>query len=95
MIRIIIPPGAVLPRPDLAAEGRRHTLMGECNWWKSPVGVNVLRGLREKAACRPAGLRERTRLALFSLSGFTDTLRAAEEEEGVTLVSGADILRPE
>jgi len=80
---------------ELATASGRRTLVAECKWWKSPVGVNVLDDLHEKAALLPADLGERREFALFSLSGFTEALQTAAEEEGVTLVSGAEMLQTE
>ncbi len=78
---------------ELAAGGARQTLLGECKWWKSPVGVNVLRDLRARAADLPPDLHQNPRFALFSLSGFTDELRSLSAREGVALISGEEILR--
>ena len=76
------------------ADGRSRALLaGECKWWKSPVGVNVLRELRARAGRVGDQLGRDTRLAVFSLSGFTDELRAVAKQEGVTLISGEDLLR--
>jgi len=77
---------------DLVAGARRRTLVGECKWWKSPVGVNVLRDLSRKAAALALPAGRALELALFSLSGFTDELKAAARQGNVTLISGADLL---
>ena len=76
------------------ADGRsRSLLVGECKWWKAPVGVNVLRELRDRATRLGSELKRQTRLAIFSLSGFTDELRAVAKQEGVVLISAEDLLR--
>jgi hypothetical protein len=83
---------------DVMAEvvtGReRQVLVGECKWWKAPVGRNVLDDLKARVASLPAEWRARVRFAIFALSGFTDELRAAARREQVALVTGADLLRP-
>lgn len=56
---------------------RRRTLVGECKWWKSPVGVNVLRELARIAATLPVLAGRSADLALFSLPGFTEEVKAA------------------
>jgi hypothetical protein len=66
--------------------------VGECKWWKAPVGVNVLRDLRPRAKLVGEQLSRETRLAIFSLSGFTDELRAAAKHGDVTLISAEDLL---
>jgi AAA+ ATPase superfamily predicted ATPase len=77
---------------DLRSGSRRRLLVGECKWWRKPVGGNVLGELRRKAGQLAVPAGGELQLALFSLSGFTPELRAAAEHEGVILVSAADIL---
>lgn len=75
------------------ADGRsRSLLVGECKWWRSPVGLNVLRDLRERAAGLGEQLHRDTRLAIFSLSGFTGELQSAASKENVALISAEDLL---
>lgn len=76
------------------ADGRaRPLLIGECKWWRSQVGANVLRELRDRAARLGDELKRPTRLAIFSLSGFTDELRSVAKQGDVTLVSAEHLLR--
>jgi uncharacterized protein len=77
---------------ELVSDKRRWTLVGECKWWKSPVGANMLRDLSRKAAALPTVANREAELALFSLSGFTDEAKAAAKRGEVTLVSGAEVL---
>ena len=65
----------------------KNIIVGECKYWKDPVGINILRDLEEKskavswnkAACK-------TWYVLFSSSGFTPELEAlAEQREDVLL----------
>jgi len=75
------------------ADGRaRSLLVGECKWWRSPVGANVLRDLRERAARLEAASGRQTRLAIFSLSGFTDELRSVAEQENTALISAEELV---
>jgi len=77
---------------ELASGRTVRILVGECKWWRSPVGINVLHDLRRRAEALPAEFRRNQRLALFSASGFTDELTSTARREDITLVSGADIL---
>ena len=63
---------------DIAAldpEGK-NLILGECKYWKEPVGLNVLHAL-ETEACDVAWERDRRKVwyVLFSISGFSDELR--------------------
>lgn len=63
---------------DIAAldpEGK-NLILGECKYWKEPVGLNVLHALEAKA-CDVAWERDRRKVwyVLFSISGFSDELR--------------------
>lgn len=63
---------------DIAAldpEGK-NLILGECKYWKEPVGLNVLHALETKA-CDVAWERDRRKVwyVLFSISGFSDELR--------------------
>jgi AAA+ ATPase superfamily predicted ATPase len=61
-------------------------LVGECKWSIRPVGVNVLEELMQKAgALLRSGEIERPYYALFSRSGYTSSLEAHAQEEGVML----------
>lgn len=65
-----------------------NIVLGECKYWKGPVGVNVLQDLEKKAALidwRKGGRREW--FVLFSVNGFTPELEAlAAERADVLLV---------
>lgn len=78
---------------ELAAGKERKVLVGECKWWKSVVGRNVLKELNQHALALPVEWRNKVSFAIFSLAGFTDELRRAAAREHVTLVSGEDLLR--
>lgn len=75
---------------DVAAldpEGK-NLILGECKFWREPVGVNILRELEEKAEKVTWEKKDR-RLwyALFSTGGFTEELQAiAAHREDVLLV---------
>lgn len=75
---------------DVAAisADERRAIWGECKFWQGPIGVNVLRALEEKAAGIPWEKdARRDTFALFSVSGFTDDLRAiADARDDVVLV---------
>jgi uncharacterized protein len=67
---------------DVAAtllDGR--VVLGECKWWSTRVGINVLNTLTGSAAQTRYG-NGQAELALFSRRGFSDEVRAS----GVTLV---------
>lgn len=67
-------------------------LLGECKWWQSPVGLNILAALREDVARLPERFQRGATLAIFSLSGFTRALVERAQSEGVVLVSARDLL---
>lgn len=67
---------------DIAAldpEGK-NLILGECKYWKDPVGLSVLRDLEEKA--QTVGWERdhrKTWYVLFSANGFTEELRQEAE----------------
>lgn len=71
---------------DIAAldpEGH-NLILGECKYWKDPVGISVFRELEEKAASVAWEKNKRkVWYVLFSASGFSDELReyAASRED--------------
>ena len=67
-------------------------LAGECKWSVSPVGPRALEGLREKTKSLPETWQKGLRLALFSRSGFSDSLRERADAEGVLLVGLEDLV---
>ena len=64
-----------------------NMILGECKFWRDPVGVNVLRALEEKESI--VGWKKNNRQVwyiLFSASGFTDDLKKlAETREDLIL----------
>lgn len=64
---------------------------GECKWWKSPVGENVLNKLIEKVDLLPEHFKERAKYILFSASGFTDSLKQRAVDTGVILIDLNDL----
>jgi len=78
---------------DVVAAGGDSALVGECKWTGRPVGTNILDDLKRKAhpLIRSAGWRS-IQYALFARAGFTPALEAQAKEEGVLLVSPADLL---
>ncbi len=65
---------------DIAAidpEGR-NLILGECKYWKDPVGASVLRELEEKARSVPwEKATRKTWYVLFGANGFSEELRQA------------------
>lgn len=78
---------------ELATGKERQILVGECKWWKSPAGRNLLEELKTREQSLPAQWQGRTQLAIFSLSGFTEELRSIADREKVALVDGEALLR--
>lgn len=68
---------------DLVAidpEGR-NILFGECKYWKSEVGINVLRALEDKAKLVDWHKKDRKEwFVLFSINGFTSELKELAQE---------------
>lgn len=53
-----------------------NLILGECKYWREPVGASVLRELEEKAATVPWHKGQRKLwYVLFSVSGFTEELQ--------------------
>lgn len=74
---------------DVAALDEEYVLLGECRWRSRPLGPDVLADLRRKAQRIP-GNRHRV-LALFSRSGFAESLQAQAASQDV-LLGSADAL---
>jgi len=64
---------------------------GECKWRKAPVGENVLTHLIDNAQKVPGAWQQHPRYLLFSVSGWTDTLKHRAAEEGVCLIDANDL----
>ncbi|MBZ0265104.1 ATP-binding protein [bacterium] len=77
---------------EVVDEGERCLLVGECKWWKSKVGMNILNNLKQKLHFLPEHLTGNTQLVLFASCGFTPELREQAALEKIILVSGEDIL---
>ena len=79
---------------DIAAldpEGE-NLILGECKYWKEPVGMNVLQDLEKKAELVPWRKPSRCNwYILFSMGGFTDDLKKlAEIRNDLLLVDDRD-----
>lgn len=74
----------------VVGSGKSVALVGECKW-SDLVGLPDLRQLREAARAVP-GTSESTTLALFGRKAFSDALRAVADQEGILLVTAADLL---
>lgn len=74
---------------DVAALNDEYLLVGECRWRSRPMGSDVLTELKRKAA-QIQGDRHQL-LALFSRSGFTESLQSEAAAQGVLLVGIDDI----
>lgn len=75
---------------DIVALGDNNELIcGECKWQAKLTDMGVLRTLQHRAQI--IAHDRKTRLFLFSKSGFTDECRAAAREIGCTLVALADM----
>ena len=68
--------------------GENDLLLGECKYWKEPVGANVLAALEQKAALvNWHKEKRRVWFVLFSASGFTPELQAlAAQRKDVLLL---------
>ena len=64
---------------------------GECKWWNSPIGENVLNRLIENAGKVHDEWKKNPRYILFSANGFTEALRQRSEKEGVSLIETDDL----
>jgi len=71
------------------------TFSGECKWWGTPVGLNVLQALRNttNGSSYFGGPRRGHRYLLFSRSGFTDELeRVKAEDPNLSLLGPHELL---
>lgn len=64
---------------------------GECKWWKSSVGENVLNQLIEKVEKLSIQFKTDPKYMLFSSSGFTDELTERATNEDVYLFDLDDL----
>ena len=67
----------------------RYSLLGSCKWRRT-VDVDALEDLRDAQATL-GGTAAAARLVLFARSGFTPALRKRADDEGVLLVTAADL----
>ena len=65
----------------------------ECKWTSRPVGMGVLDRLQESRDKLPERLQRECRLVLFSRRGFTASLKARANFEGVRLVSLSELYK--
>lgn len=65
--------------------------IGECKWWKNPVGENVLNQLKEKVDRLSVQWKKDPKYMLFSASGFTDSLKERASKEDVFLLDLNDL----
>lgn len=65
--------------------------IGECKWWETPVGENVLNRLLKKVSKLPTPWQHKPRYVLFSAGGFTDSLRQKAGAENVLLIELTDL----
>ena len=75
---------------DIAAvdEEGSNLILGECKFWKNPVGRSVLDRLEQKApSVKWRNEKRKVFFVLFSVSGFTEDLVAiANQREDILLV---------
>lgn len=64
---------------------------GECKWWNTPVGENVLNRLVENAGKVRDQWKQHPRYVLFSANGFTEGLQQRAAKEGVLLIEANDL----
>ncbi len=71
-----------------------NMILGECKYWNTPVGISVLQSLEEKSE-RVSWNRDNRKVwyVLFSVSGFSDTLKElAGQREDVLLFDSNALL---
>ncbi|MEM7539723.1 MAG: ATP-binding protein, partial [Chloroflexota bacterium] len=73
---------------DVAAVNDEYFLVGECRWRSRPMGSDVLQELKRKFAATDD--KRHPVFALFSRSGFTQSLQNEAETEGVLLLGMDD-----
>jgi len=68
-----------------------QVLAGECKWTQRAVGTNILDELKAKTQMLTNQIPvKQIHYALFSRSGFTETLRSVADEEGILLFTLED-----
>ncbi len=75
---------------DIAAiePEEKMLILGECKYWKEPVGINVLSALEEKAKTVSWNKSDRkTRFVLFSTGGFTSELKELAQKRNDVILS--------
>ncbi|WP_297887070.1 ATP-binding protein [Sulfurihydrogenibium sp.] len=72
---------------DVVALGEKEILFGECKYWDSPVGLNVLEDLKVKS--EQVGYKEKDEyFAIFSRRGFTqDLINFSKKNKNIFLFS--------
>jgi AAA+ ATPase superfamily predicted ATPase len=77
---------------DVGATDGRTILIGECKWTNSPVGTEVMDGLKEKIRThRELADFEEHILYLFSRSGFTKMVKEEAKRNGAVLLDIEDM----
>ncbi|MDP8205173.1 MAG: restriction endonuclease [Candidatus Electryonea clarkiae] len=81
---------------DLIAEvfskSEQSFLVGECKWWKSPVGINVLKKMKQKVRYLPEQIDGDLHFVLFSAAGFTPELIELAKIERIVLITGEELM---
>lgn len=81
---------------DIAAldASGEQAVVGECKYWKGPVGANVLYGLEQKARGAAWGKTpKKIWYVLFSIGGFSDDLKVlAGQRDDLLLIGENDLL---
>jgi uncharacterized protein len=65
---------------DIVTLSETAILLGECKWWDSKVGLNILEDLQRKSSFIETGGREQF-YAIFSKNGFTKELKQLAGKE--------------
>jgi uncharacterized protein len=72
-------------------DGRRLVLAGEAKWTRGLVGGTALEQLRSTVVHVPGYDERWTRFVVYARDGFTDTLRATADAEGIILRTAEDL----
>lgn len=75
---------------DIAAldSDGKNLILGECKYWKEPVGINVLLELEEKAKRVTWNIRDRhTWYVLFGVNGYTPELEALARDRADVILA--------
>jgi AAA+ ATPase superfamily predicted ATPase len=76
------------------SQTEKAALVGECKWSINPIGINILEDLKQKTnVLLQSNDIQKVQYALFSRSGFTDTLKEQASSEGVGLYTTQDLVK--